>query len=775
MITIDNIVEICVAIDIAILGIAYPIIVDKTSNIGDKYQSEYLLTLFNYEDPQKPFNVTFEGKDYKISTFKLILFATLFSFLCIIFKVEPPFGWDNLLVNNSANFVVFAFTILLTIKFFKWLEKVSLFNGKSTALLSHIIRKNDALPENDEKREYYLKAINEMTYYAIEKQDEHLQKTLLEFYYKTFTNIRRNHSKVEELVYPIDLYFMVNKLNEEATIVQNRKLREIEHRAVSGIWLLGEDFDEIIISDNTYSNLWRNIYAICDHPRLVKMFWGHSSQYFDFRLRLTIPDYGSGGHIVNEKEVNTRDKERDRFLEFHYALGGLMYYREKYEVLKYFFEYSQSQPPRYVLLPGSMTDIFYWFEHFRNEYKNFGTPVDFKYYFPELDNLGNRRQVTYWICCYIAILYIRQFFLVQYYSYQHFTDLPNLPDEILELDNWIDSLSFFEKCLKDVFENKELLKTLNYAISDSKKAEIWEFIENLKAAIKEKKSHQKLDAELSRDMVEQFLKESNSVLSGAFKEYDHIFIPLDDKHKAGRLKLTVEGSKMLMSKAAFTEGDIPHFNYDTIFALGLAREVIKKYIPNAIATARTKRYLLKIEDLVPGLTRLTGSQDDIVLIGVELGYQSKEVIAKSSFKDKILHIPATEYAAKDVIFAIRREDLPAIEYRVIPEKDIETLKLILFNERLKIYGSVIDINKPENAEIKKRWRLEDSGNQDLKVQLTLAFWSVIHWKDEREVVQISINSEYREQGIPNVLNDIVPFKNRTTELKTDPKSDNKEN
>ena len=31
-----NIIEICVAIDIAILGIAYPIIIDKISGIGEK-------------------------------------------------------------------------------------------------------------------------------------------------------------------------------------------------------------------------------------------------------------------------------------------------------------------------------------------------------------------------------------------------------------------------------------------------------------------------------------------------------------------------------------------------------------------------------------------------------------------------------------------------------------------------------------------------------------------------------------------------------------------
>lgn len=73
MINIDNIVEICVAIDVAILGIAYPIIVDKASNIGDKYQSEYLSVLFNYEYPQKPLRFTLDNREYKKSIFQLIL------------------------------------------------------------------------------------------------------------------------------------------------------------------------------------------------------------------------------------------------------------------------------------------------------------------------------------------------------------------------------------------------------------------------------------------------------------------------------------------------------------------------------------------------------------------------------------------------------------------------------------------------------------------------------------------------------------------------------
>lgn len=159
------------------------------------------------------------------------------------------------------------------------------------------------------------------------------------------------------------------------------KLRAIEHRAVSGLWLLGEDFEDITISDETYSWLWRNIYTICDNPRLVKMFWANSSQYFDYQLRSVIPDYNyvpENLDFTNKEQADKREAERKRFLEFHFALGGLLLCRKQYKTLTYLFEYTQSQPPKYVLLPETTTEIFHWFENFTNDYKH-STSIDVKY------------------------------------------------------------------------------------------------------------------------------------------------------------------------------------------------------------------------------------------------------------------------------------------------------------------------------------------------------------------------------------------------------------
>jgi hypothetical protein len=86
------------------------------------------------------------------------------------------------------------------------------------------------------------------------------------------------------------------------------------------------------------------------------------------------------------------------------------------------------------------------------------------------------------------------------------------------------------------------------------------------------------------------------------------------------------------------------------------------------------------------------------------------------------------------------------------------LQLNCINEDLKIYASVVDINTDENQALKDKWNLENEPeNEDLKVQLAIAFLSIIYWKNKREIIQINIASEFREQGIQNDINDVEPL------------------
>ncbi len=537
------------------------------------------------------------------------------------------------------------------------------------------------------------------------------------------------------------------------------KLRAIEHRAVSGIWLLGEDFEGITISEETYNWLWNNIYTICDNSRLIKMFWANSHQHFDYRLPHIASDFDfTKGEIVNKDQIDKRDGERNRFLEFHYALGGLLLYRQQYHTLNYLFEYSQSQPPKYVLLPETMDQIFEWFEYFRNGSRHW-TPIDLKYFFPELDNLGNRQQVNYWICSYIVILFIRQYSLQPYFIYHKFTDLPDLPDDVLKLSSWLDSISYFEKCLNNLLENTKLIEDLKFEkLVVANKDSFYKFIHELKEKIKTKIGTQKLNAKLSPDKIQNFFSQSNQIIKNAFEIYKPIFNTKTAEHSKSELKLSVNGGIRLMSKSAFTDKDVTHLNYDTFFADTIATNNIKRYIPNSFYIARTKRYLLNKDNILLGLSKVIGNSNDIIIVGVQVGYQLKEILDESIFKSFIRYIPSTEYQSQDTLFVLRKTDLPAIEHIELMKDEKEELQLECINKDLKLYASVIDINTTKNKAIKSKWSLENElDNEDLKVQLSIAFLSVIYWKNEREIIQLSLSSEFREHGIQNQLKDIEPL------------------
>lgn len=747
--SLENIAEICIAIDTAILGIAYPIIIDKISNIGEKYSSDYLLNVFNAEFPQNQIRLGCK----KVSFFQFMLYLAILILAFLIFRLEPLFGWDNWVVNNSADILVLLSTSCLTIIFFIWLNKVLLFNGKATTILKHLIKKYSNTNKDSEVNSYCLKAINDFTYYTIEKQDEHLQETLLNFYHDLFTTIRKEHDKTQDLVYPIDLYTMVYRLNRDLSNGLNPKLLAIEHRAVSGIWLLGEDFEQIKISEATYSQLWLNIYNIYTNPRLVKLFWANSFQYFTYKLEIVYPIYDDL-KIINTNEIIEREKERDRFLEFHYALGGLLLYGKQYESLKYIVTYSQSLPASYPLLPQTMTEVFKWFQIFYDDFRH-NPPMDIKYSYPGLDNLGIRQQVNSWICKYIVILFIRQFSLYKSYTYQDFTSLPHFSDKIYELLQLKELMPTFEHYFLEISYNSELLEQLGYTELIKKKS-VYKFIEELTKAINLEINNLKKSTPLSEDKIKKFNDSTNKIISNAFNEYDKIFINEKDQEIDNEIRSAISGSQMLFEKSAFVDNDIQHLNYDSIFADHLAREVIKRYIPNSFIIARTRSYLLNLNNLIKGIDKSIDkiNINEVIVIAVNIDFPIYNLL-KEKFGSCICKLHSTQYNVRNMLFVLKKNHLPCISYKGpnVEDKDKEQLHLI--NENIKLHTSVIDLSLPNNKYLRDKWGINED---DVKVQITIAFHAIIYWKKEREIIQFNISSQYKEQGIEDDLNDVTPLK-----------------
>lgn len=97
---------------IAILAVAYPIIIQVISRLDDKYGSEEIVKRFKQEPIMK--------------RFQFLLISSLISLFIWSLKLPPLPPFDNLgfIVDNSSNLLVMLMTVLLVVSFISLVNKV---------------------------------------------------------------------------------------------------------------------------------------------------------------------------------------------------------------------------------------------------------------------------------------------------------------------------------------------------------------------------------------------------------------------------------------------------------------------------------------------------------------------------------------------------------------------------------------------------------------------------------------------------------------------------
>lgn len=742
LLSINNIVEICIPLIIILLGTAYPIILNNISNIGEKYHSKYIIALFKQE------------RFYNQSSFQWILYLSLFLLIPLIFKFEPLFGWDNWFINNSANILVSLVTALLLFIFFKWIKKISIYNSNIDSLLDYIIKRYEN--SNGKTKEYAFMSINDIAIYAVNTKDIDLQSKLLKFYFNYVIKYRKEYNNTDkELNYDKEFYGLIRRIIDECVENNYKDLLPLRYSAINGELLIPYDTQSIKISEDPYNNLWYNITLVRNNTDYISKFWAHSNQYFWTGLKEIVLNFDKS----NEKEFKEREQERKRFLEFHYAIGGLLLYSKNYEALKYIFSYSQQSPPDYKLLPYKMRDIFDWIEFFRNENKQIPKfIIGFsRYQFPNLDSVGTNKQVVFWICRYLCVLFIRQYKLSKSLYYSNITNQPYLNDlSLMELYNWKESITYFKFCLNKVLEDKEALEQLElWNTYELKYSEIDKFIIELEQSIDEHISDKKKRAELSQEKIEQFYASSKEILENCLEEYLSINNPEDFDTD---FKVTFLGQRTLSNKSFFVDDDIPCMGFDSSLANLISRYSIPRDIYNSFLIAKTNRYLLNNNNLLEGMDRIIQDKEDIVIIVFSGGYETTQKIENSKYKENVIYLPAIDF--RNTIFILEKSNLPRIEKSDISEEVKQELKAEKISDKWNIYATVVDINLPENKAIKEKYI--DGMNyyqkeSELQVLLGLLFVWNIKFKSDRKIIQININSEFEELGTENKLSDLEPL------------------
>lgn len=757
-------VDVCVTISAAILGVGYPILLEVVSKLETKYNSHLVIEIFKLE----PIN--------RFLTISLML--SIASAFLVLFNRPPwfDFGILNIVVDNSATLLMILFTIILVIAFFLFIFKVLLYYSKDSFtkyIINKYLRPKGPMggrlfwkPKGPNLPTKFFGVTTDLLLNSIERQDRDIAETLSRFFYDAFVN-EREKSPNKPVEYPKEYYELTYRTAEALCLINDNRLLFLESRSVGAIWLLGERKD-FAISETTYRWLWRNLLLPVNYKKdnMIMSFWEVANQFYTYNLPYVYPEYGENGIIQNEERVNQRNKEREEFLEFTHALGGLLLYRRRYACIARMFRFTNSIPPVHELLPISMNEIIRLYIKFRDPYENNYPWISHKYYFPEMEGLTGDYIIKNWICTYIALLLIRQYTVVPYLITIEPLKYPTIPETQQEKRIWIDNLDFLKKIVEDLFKNSELLESLNYNFltrdwcTQNGKVHPIDFIQQIKDRVIEEYNRKEMEQKLSVQKIENFYDTTKRILGTTIRLYN----PLKQEqiYSIDYKELFIYGERAVIDKSSFAEDqDAENLNYDSFLAEGTSNK-FQRGISEIFFSMKTKTYLLDQKEIFNGIGKLLGNQTDFIIIGFGnyLEYYINELriptLTKNSYKNcELVNYDLGNYQLTgESFFILKKSDLPNINQLEIDKSEIEKYSLKELDKELNLYASVLDLFIRKDLHEEYTIKANDR-DLNKSVLLSIIFKTRVRWKQDVKVVQIKSYSKHLDKGLPNDLKDLV--------------------
>lgn len=618
----------------------------------------------------------------------------------------------------------------------------------------------------------YFSALSDLLLQSIKNQQTNVSKKLSDFFYIEFKKVREQFIN-EPVVFPEAYYELVYKAIEELAILKEKRNYLLEHRTSGEIWLLGE-LQGKEISEITYSWMWRNLLLAIRYQQddLIVNHWETCHQYYVYCLQYIYEEYDYSGdnfQVSNKEAVNKPKSERQKFIEFHYALGGLLTYKERFSCIKRLFNHTQSQPPKYELLPESMFEIFRFYFDVSDPYDRKYTWISKQFPFPDLSGLNADNVIKKWIMSYMAILFLRQYTIIPYLITIRPLDFPTIPNTQGEIKQWIDGLDFFKNLVSEHLDNKNMLKTMNLDFItpewciENQKLDPITFIDRFKSNLESAYHTNALTVTISEEKITEFENATKTIIELAIEKLQPLNnpAPIQDDNSD---KWYVNGQRMLQDKDAFSKNpEVHHIDYDKFLATVVSRS-LNEGLGEIFLRKMSKSYLLKPEELFLAIDKLSIDENYLIVnFGINLDYFINQLMISGLNIDKYNNINLYSFNGtnnvQDSLFVLKKSDLPNISTKPIDGKIIAKYSLKKISEIINLYSSVIDLNNT-SFEIFNELK-QDKSDEDLRksVLLSIILSTEFKWKRGIEVIQLRQYSDLFQKGIANKLDDVKPIDN----------------
>lgn len=303
-----------ISIFAALMGMAYPLILQAIQRIDEMYNSSKLAAYFQ--------------KQWFFHLFSRLLLVSIpvsivAPFLLYYFR---DFSWMMILSAAHA-IIVFALAmsafilfkyIMMTInpsKFFEYLE-YKLYGSHPP-----------------------LTEIFQIQKYASDKDNEELFGNITTSIFVYLNSYRKN--KRDDVA--IDVWKMFRELYKQHS---KRDNHFFSNRNLIVSYFFSPE-EQIFLSEEEYIYIWQTVDTVvhADNESWVYNYWTYANQYYMF----TLDHYSK-----NDEELKL---QQERFKEQHFMIGALLTYNHKYVLLKRLMYFSNALPPTYNLVPSSFNII----------------------------------------------------------------------------------------------------------------------------------------------------------------------------------------------------------------------------------------------------------------------------------------------------------------------------------------------------------------------------------------------------------------------------------
>lgn len=643
-----------ISIFAALMGMAYPLILQAIQRIDEMYNSSKLAAYF-----QKQWFFLLFSRLLLVS----IPVSIVAPFLLYYFR---DFSWMMILSAAHA-IIVFGLAISVFLLF-----KYILMTTNPSKLFEYLEYKlYGSHPP--------LTEIFQIQKYASNKEDDELFGNITRSISVYLNSYRMN--KRDDVA--IDVWKMFRELYKQHSIRDNHFFSS---RNLVATYFLSFT-ERIYITEDEYIYIWQTLDAVlhADNESWVYAYWTSADQYYRFTL-----DH----YAIDNKELKWQQK---RFKEQHFMIGALLSYNQKYVLLKKLMYFSNALPPTYDLVPSSFNIILLQLKsliekkempiELTKRYLMIGAPQD----------VSSDGFILSYAYKYASLLLIRLFTVNDWnITYSNPMDLPDISKvkNVEDLNAEVYMMNRLKHNISSWFGEKDAIKQTigeGRVVVDDVLNLCDEYIEKCKKQIETLNKLMEVDPE-----KREYLK---SHLLSALKDYPLTLPTLNDNNKEEYKKQNFKNSiKYQIDKEILKVGtNVNASNLPDVLIEYLNRQVYKAYNLLFLIQSSVRNVRIAYKDIKRVLDVIGVNENFAVLsLGVYLGnYEAiygkeddEKFVDMEGYRTykgcNIYSIPSTQQS----IVVMQNSDIPFVKKEELEDDD----DLDLIDEKEFFYSNINRIN-----------------------------------------------------------------------------------